>query len=313
MNKRSIITVAVGKPYYLNLALNLARSFLLWHKNSELEFLLLTDNPGYFKTFLNQPKVKVKALNVSEAEKSFTSKFLLIDHIEAEQNLFIDCDCLIYQPLDSVFDQMDLYDFTAIGKKQTEGTFFCDIRAIIKRFGIKALPTFVGSVYFFKNNNTARAIFAKAIELKAKYDELGFVRLRDKENEEPLFALAMALNNQDPIADNYKVKADLMYYTKWRTNVLKGEVNLYKQESQEPAHHRPAIVHFNDKFSEGYQYLIDELRLANPNQNSLVSTMKGRFAYQFPQQLLNLVKVLLRQLYHQLLGPSAVKKNKRTA
>ena len=311
MNKRSIVTVAVGKPYYLKLALNLMRSFLLWHKNSELEFLLLTDNTAYFGEFANQPKVTIKKLNVSESEKSFTSKFLLINHVEAEQNLFIDCDCLIYKPLDSIFDRMDFCDFTAIGKNQTEGTFFCDIPATIKRFGIESIPTFVGSIYFFKNNDIARNIFAKAIELKAAYDELGFVRLRNKENEEPLFAVAMALYKQVPIVDNDMIKADLMYYKKWHTNVLKGEVDLYKFEGHQQVKNNPAIVHFNDKFSEGYQYLLDQLRLANPDRNQFICNMKGWFFYQLPQKTASLFKSWLRPLYHLLLGPSAVKNNKR--
>lgn len=311
MKNRSVVTVAVGKTYYLKLATNLIKSFLFWHKKSDLHFLILTDNESYFQQFNKEAQITIKNLSVSESEKSFTSKFLLINNTIANENLFIDCDCLIYKTLDEVFDKMSIYDFTTIGKNLKTGEFFCNIPKIISHFDIDSLPTFVGSVYYFKNNDTAKRIFKKASELKVLYDELGFVRLRGKENEEPLFAVAMALNLQYPIPDDLSIKADLMHYAYWKTNVLKGKVDLYKKENNFLINIKPAIVHFNDKFSEEYPYLIDQLRLSNSNSNQILKNIIGFFRYRLPLQSLHLLKSVLRPIYHKVLGPSKIKKNKR--
>ncbi|MCX2492584.1 hypothetical protein OQX63_03815 [Pedobacter sp. PF22-3] len=311
MITRSIVTVAVGKDYYLKLAVNLIRSFLLWHKNSDLRFLILTDNQAFFDEFSHQKQITIKILAISESDKSFTSKFLLIDHIVADENLFIDCDCLIYKPLDIVFNRMSAYDFTAIGKNEKEGNFFCDISKIIAHFRIESMPVFVGSVYFFKNNDTAKQIFSKAVDLKKSYDQLGFVRLRNKENEEPLFAISMALYHQQIIADDYTIKADLMHYEYYNTNVLKGLASVYKGKINKFDEKKPAIVHFNDKFSEEACYLMDQLRLSNVHKNTTLVEINGLVRYKLPEKLLRFSKAILRPLYHKILGPSKVKKNKR--
>ena len=66
----SAVTIAVGKEYYLNLAKNLLRSFLLWNNENEIHFLLLTDNREYFNQFFAEPKVTIKNICLREQEKS---------------------------------------------------------------------------------------------------------------------------------------------------------------------------------------------------------------------------------------------------
>jgi len=313
MIKKAVVTIAVGRIYYLQLAKNLIKSFLIWNGASAIKLLVLTDNTTYFEEFRNNPKVIVKLLALEESQKSFTSKFLLIDHIVAEENLFIDCDCLIYKPLDSIFDTMSAYDFTAIGEERTSGDFFCDIKEMINKFNVIAMPVFVGSVYYFKNNHISKSVFAKALELKERYDELDFIRLRGKENEEPLFALSMALYNQHPIPDNETIKADRMFYDTSKTNVLKGKTKLKRvnQADQSTIVCEPAIVHFNDSYSESANYLMEEARLKIAGRNSTLAEIDIMFRYYFKERATSIFKFVFRPIYHLLLGPSKVHSNKR--
>ena len=41
---RAVLTIASGKKLYLDMAFNLARSFHLWHQDSDIEFYLVTDH-----------------------------------------------------------------------------------------------------------------------------------------------------------------------------------------------------------------------------------------------------------------------------
>ena len=41
--EKAVITLATGKDIYINMAVNLARSFKRWHSDSSIEFFLATD------------------------------------------------------------------------------------------------------------------------------------------------------------------------------------------------------------------------------------------------------------------------------
>ena len=223
---KCVITIAVGKPYYLELAENLLRSFLLWNAENDICFLLLTDAPGYYKKYVNESKVIIEQIHLSESDKSFTSKFKLFDHAIAEENLFVDCDCIIYRDISFVFEAFAGRNFAAIGNAISEGDFFCKVDETIKQFGLSSMPKFVGCIYYFKKNKIVEEIFRKAIEFKNDYDGLGFVRLNGKENEEPLLSVAMALNGESAIPNDGTIKADMMYYGKLSSNILSGYARL---------------------------------------------------------------------------------------
>lgn len=318
MFKQAVTTVAVGKRYYLNLGYNLLKSFLLWNKNSSIQFVLFTDNASYFKEFENYHQVNIVVLNIEESDKSFTSKFLVFDHIMADKNLFIDCDCLIYGSLDHVFERFEHCDFSAIGKPITQGDFFCDVSSIIKNYKLISLPWFVGSVYFFKNSAITKQVIAKARELKNQYDELGFVRLRGKENEEPLLAVAMSIYDQHTIADDGLIKSDLMFYDEFSSNIITGKAILTnnspsKTNGKELSVVSPMIVHFNDSFSETVEYLAEEYRLKHLQQNRYLTAIYILFKLKAKSRIIKMTKDILRPLFHKIVGPMKVKKNKRVA
>src|ERR1700761_5725977 len=136
---RCVMTIAVGTDYYLDLAKGLLDSFLL-RNSSGAAFLLLTDNPPYYADYNGRENVIIKALALTADEKSFTSKFRLFENAIADENLFIDCDCLMYRDPDPVFDFFKEKNFSAIGNTITEGEFFCNVKQTIEKFNIPALP-----------------------------------------------------------------------------------------------------------------------------------------------------------------------------
>ncbi|RZK58194.1 MAG: hypothetical protein EOO87_00890 [Pedobacter sp.] len=311
----AVVTIAVGKSYYLNLAKNLIRSFLKWNSSNNIYFLLVTDDRNYFSEFFNNEKIEIKKIHVNDDDRSFTSKFLLFDHVDAEENLFIDCDCIIYGDLTQTFEHFKLQDFSAIGTNIVQGSFFCDVEHIIAKLNLSYIPKFVGSVYYFKNNETAKAIFELAKKLKSKYDELGFIRLRGKENEEPLFASAMASFNQQLISDDGLIKADAMFFDQFNCNVLTGKAELRSKNLAGNGHSTPkisypVIVHYNDRYTEMPDYLAEQFRLETHLPNFAINVIV-KIRYMLPSFLTTTFKNAFRSFYHQLLGPSKIKDIKR--
>lgn len=312
-----VTTIAVGNRYYYNLAENLLRSFLLWNSHNDIEFLLLTDNSNHFAAYKHLPSIRINVIDLAENDKSFTSKFLLYKHAIAFENLFIDCDCLIYKDLTTIFEEFKSYSFSAIGNSITRGDFFCNVKSTLSKFNLNALPKFVGSVYYFKKDTIAEKIFNCAADLKANYDSLGFVRLRNKENEEPLFAVAMALNNEHLLNNNGFVKADLMYYKIIHANILAG-LAITKDPIRDitggeniPVTAKPAILHFNGAATDMPLYRSEVFRLNHLKANKNIISLKAWMYYQLPYSLKQLIKNMFRPIYHIVFGSRSIKQNQR--
>lgn len=314
MNKRNVVTVAVGNDYYYGLATNLVRSFLIHNDPTEISLQLLTDNVRAFNEFSSTVGVHLIALtDLSPDDKSFTSKFHLWKHIKYQYNLFIDCDCIVYKNLNYVFDKFAGYDFSVIGDQKKDGEFFGDIRKVRERFNLEFLPQFVGSVYYYTNSEVAKRIFMRAEELKRNYDEIGLVRLRNKENEEPLIAIAMAAETQKALPEDGTIKADCMFFKECRVNVLSGKVKLAPLTSYEhkEIHFNPAIVHFNASFSDTWIYKLEAFRLATANY-SFFTDLRGRLLIQLPPTTTTFLRNMLRPVYHKFFGFRKISPSKRT-
>lgn len=317
MVRRCIVSIAVGKVYYLRLAENLLRSFQIWNDKNDLHFLLVTDSSDYFEIYNNIPYIHIKVISLDESDRSFTSKFKIFEHIIAEENIFIDADCLIYRELDGIFDLFKGKNFSAIGNNITEGNFFGDVKAMMKKFDLNGMPKFVGSVYFFRNNSIAKRIFEKASELKSNYDALDFVRLAGKENEEPLLAVAMAMNKETLVPNDGTAKCDLMYYKNITSNILRGIAFAENpilaitcgEEIPKVAH--PAILHFNDVFTEHYYYQSELFRLDHSNYNKTILELLVLILFTIPGKSMQSAKKILRPIYRFIWGYRNVRKRNR--
>jgi len=311
------VTIAVGKDYYLKLAENLLRSFHLWNWENDIQFLLVTDNAAFFAEYEDLPKINIKNISLDAADKSFTSKFKLFDNITADENIFVDCDCLIYKDLSFAFDLFKGKNFSAIGNTITSGNFFGDVKTMLEKFDIPAMPKFVGCLYYFKNNEVAKSIFNKASELKKEYDNLGFLRLMGKENEEPLLAVSMAIHKETLVPNNGEVKVDMMYYEKVRSNVLNGYVKATGPITEItgcehiPDEASPAILHFNDVFADEYLYQSDLYRLDHAGYKGPMLESMVWLRYTAPEQFKRSVKSVLRPAYRYFLGHRKVRVSKR--
>ncbi|MCB9283021.1 MAG: hypothetical protein H6563_03020 [Lewinellaceae bacterium] len=313
-----MLTIATGKPYYIQLGINLARSFLLWNKGNEIGFEFVTDNRALIPSDL-KPNIDIIDIPPGEFGEGFETK-LYMDHFTQSRNtLFIDADCLIYRDLTDVFDRLKGNAVTAIGEDRTRGDFFGDIELLTKKLGLNYMPQFVGGIYYFELGEIAKKVFEYARGLKPRYDELELVRLRGKENEEPLIALGMAKYDQHAFPEDGSIKADRMFFHQMQSNVLSGRVRFWnngeapKQAYFQIPESRPAIGHFNASFSENYEYLSEEVRL-NITARKIPQPFIEAYVFilfYFPGKVREILKKQLRPLYHALFGVRKVKTTKR--
>ena len=318
---RTIITIASGKKIYVDMACNLAMSFLLWNDPAKINFNIVTDHPEYIPSFL-QDKIKVIYKTSDELGGGFLSKLQIGNFIETSESIFIDSDCLVYGNLNPLFDAFKDHDVSVFGYNRTEGidVGFCkDIKSVIQSQGISYFPLICGSIYFARNNEISRKIFGFAKSMVKDYDSIGLVRLRNQENEEPLMAISMANFNQVPIGDFGNLKADRMFYQYLSSNVLKGKARLWSKtlpvsEYSTLMSSEPLIVHYNGAHADHFEYLSEVTRLIKTYKNHWNHSVTNLFVFLFitiPGRSKILMKQLFRPIYRLAFGYREVKLSNR--
>lgn len=315
---KSVLTIATGKKYFIDLACNLIRSFLLWNEQTDIAFWLVTDRKE-----LVPPKLakKINTLEIQENQygKGFETKLYLDRFAQTDQTLFIDADCLIYGDLTNVFDIFKGRFVSAIGDHIIEGDFFCDVTKMINQLELSYMPRFVGGVYYLEKSPITEKVFDFARSLKPRYDELGFIRLRGVENEEPLIALGMAKYNQKVVPEDGSIKADRMFFKYCRTNILSGKAIFWNEDTYpEKVYFKikqanPLIGHFNASFAENYEYSSENhrLKLRSLGLPTVLSNLYTDIFILFPGKLQAIFKEALRPVYRIFFGFRSVKKSKR--
>lgn len=316
--QKSVLTIAVGKKLYVDMALNLAKSYLLWNKDNGIEFILVTDRLDLVKKSNIYKNITIVEIETKDYDDGFAIKLHLDKFIKTPYTLFVDCDCLVYNDLSPVFEKFQNHTVSAIGKICTKGDFFGNIADLIYKLNLAYMPKFVGAVYYVEKSPLASNIFKFARELKTQYDEIGLIRLRNKENEEPLIALSMAKFNQKPILDDGSIKADVMSYTDLKTNLIYSKCELSNRNNFYPTwltinNSKPLIVHYNSSFTESYQYITEifKLNFFNLIKVKFIANLVGNLCILYPRKILLFTKNCTRPFYRKIIGIRAIKQTKR--
>ena len=312
-HQRYVLTIATGKPIYIQMAVNLARSFKLWHQHSNIKFAIATDQSQLIPPDLSD--IQIIELKPNQYGQGFSPKLHLDKISPADETLFIDADCLCFGSLEPVFERFKGRAVSVIGGTISNGEWFGDIATICQKFDLKSLPKFNGGIYYLSKGEITDLVYATARELEPQYDEIGLVRLRNRPNDELLMAIAMALHKQTPIHDDGSIMSDPQCCQGAITiDVLRGNSRLVNPPFPDKKHQdwypfvkvSPLIVHFLGHHASIYPYTREEMRL------SLVSTNKRlpiwtiniwvTLVCSIPQLSIRTFKNIFRSLYHQVFG-----------
>jgi hypothetical protein len=317
---RAVMTLGLGKAFYFQLACNLARSFRLWHRDGRIKFVLVTDLQ------LELP-VDLRWCQVHRVEpefygKAFTPKLSLDRMLVADQTLFIDSDCLVYEPLDRLFDRFSDRAVATVGCQISDGEWFGDVAALCRTLGVRSIPKFNGGLYFIQRGTLATAVYAKARELVDRYDELGLIRLRGHPNDELLMASAMTLQGLAAIPDDGSYMSDPQACPgPMRLNVLLGTRRLSNPAPPSLQHQAwypfrtvsPTIVHFLGDHVFRYVYRAEcwRLTLSGHDIPIWVANLVAVAFVVSPGSLMVWLRVVLRPFFRRLFGVRKVRSTAR--
>lgn len=319
--ERAVLTLAIGKPVYFRMAINLARSFCVWHPDNKIKFVLATDCADRLP--MDLLKISRVQLEPGQYGTGFSPKLHLDRISPARETLFLDADCLCAGNLERVFDRFRKWDVSVIGREESDGELFGDIAKRCQTVGVPCVPRFCGGIYYFKRGDVSTQVFSKARELERQYDQLGLERLRGAANEEPLIGLAMALANQHSVPEDGSIKAEPMFFSgRTELNVFSGYARLHNlpgtpapyAEWKIPTEARPTVVHFNCSFAERPPYTTEALRLDKVLRCGWPLPIATAYAWlkcALPFSMVNAAKDVLRPAYHGLFGYRPVKPSGR--
>lgn len=318
--ERAVITLALGPAVYRAMAVNLARSIRRWHAPADLPIVLVTDSLEPLPPDLAD--VRLLKLEPHELGVGFQTKLHLDRLAPARCTLFIDADCLVYEPLDRIFSRLAGRPVATVGHAISTGEWFGDIANLCRTMGLASIPKFNGGLYYLEQGSASSAVYQQARSLVARYDELGLVRLRNQPNDELLMALSMAQAGLAAFPDDGTFMADPQSCPgPMSLDVLTGRRQLTNPPSPSPLHRdwypfvsvAPAIVHFLGEHAQLYPYRTEAARLAL-RARGWPNAVSGAFAstcIQFPGWLRTSAKNLLRPLYRRILGARSIKPSPR--
>jgi hypothetical protein len=313
---RAAFTLALGKDIYFRMAYALARSALRHGLERGIEFVIVADRP------ISERPTDLAAIRWIEVPPGaygggFSPKLHLDKLAPAERSLFIDADCLCVGPLAPAFEAFSGRTVSVLGKRVSEGEWFGDIRAIRERFGLTGYPRFNGGVYYIEPGEIANSVYRAAREVEAKYDEIGFIRLRGAPNDEVCMALALEQHGLSPIRDDGTIMNTLLETSGgFEIDVLGGHAVLYNTPGAigvdpffDLSEMRPALVHFvgRDVSDHPYGTEVMALELAHRCGWPVGATrVLVTIVSAWPWLLTKCVKDALRPCYRRLFGMRAV-------
>jgi hypothetical protein len=320
--QRAVITLATTKMLYVEMAFVLARSFVLWNRDTGILFHIVTDlefeMPHELRGHVHVIRVPFGTLGVG-----FSPKLHLDEFAPAPQTLFIDADCLVMGPLASVFDRFAGRPVSVVGSPMKEGRWWCTVEDVLKRIGRPSLPSFNGGVYYIEPGPQATAVYARARALEGLYDEWELVRLRGRPNDEILVSIAMAEANLEAIPNDGTVMVPCNLYQVFRElDVFTGRCVLENPPATHKLHWKtapvqtrhPVIPHFVDTFTRHWRYLAEAecLRLhMHVGLPRFLARLIASLTISLPSQAKANAKDWLRPIYRAFFGLRTIQKSER--
>jgi hypothetical protein len=311
--RKAVFTVALGAPSYIDMACALARSFKYWHSDGAFDLFLATD-AARIALPVDLKNVSVIPLAPDQFGSGFSPKLHLDKIAPATHSLFIDADSLCVGSLHNAFEAFKNHSVSAIGRHIRDGEWFGDVATLCRRLGVQEIPRFNGGVYYVEPGDMCTKVFETARELEQRYDELGFVRLRGRPNDEVLISTAMAIHKQEPIPETGEIMNSLLAGPGGiEVDVLSGHA-LLKNPRNHPKHNdwyeleemRPRIIHFLGTDVESFPYgrEIERLRLVCAEGWPVwLAKVWTTIRYTVPRVILESLKNVFRPAYHAVFGP----------
>jgi hypothetical protein len=210
---------------------------------------------------------------------------------------------------------------SVIGRNISSGEWFGDIAPICRRLGVAEMPRFNGGVYYLERGDACSRVYAAARKLEARYDAIGFARLRGHANDEVLVSAAMALHGQQPTPERGDIMNSMLAGPAGvDIDILGGRIVLRNTRSH-PRHNpwyemevmRPRLIHFLGGDIDGFPYRREEIALSlacGRRWPRPMASLASRVCFAWPALAWGGVKAVLRPLLHAVSGPRKIRSSR---
>ena len=242
---RGFVTLATGDDHYRRLAANLLRSYRR-HCPEPLPFALITDRQ-------TPDTAAFDRCILLEGAGNYLDKLRLFDCLPFDENIFIDADCLAFGDLNQLFDWFkNADDVSCHGRvlPLADKTGWFDYENLGPwKDSVSYCVGLHGGLYFIRRTPKAEAVFRRARELAADYDKFRFRGNFPTPGDEPLMALAMAIEGCRP--EPYRPEGICCFW-EWKKNlrmdIRRGRA-VYDGQ-------RTILVHFGTRYTKKLRYRI---------------------------------------------------------
>ncbi|MCG6136147.1 MAG: hypothetical protein MET45_16100 [Nostoc sp. LLA-1] len=237
---KGVITLAYGKPKYINMAKNLARSLRLHSKH--ISCAIVTDNPNDTEL---QKLFHIVIPFKPEYGSNVRQKLYLNSYSPYKKTIFIDSDSIIVRNIDFIFEAFEGRSFSLAGYRYLsygDQDNLINVDLVLTHFCLDRLPKFNGGLYYFDKSDIANSVFKTAQNILLDWKKLGFSEFRgDGPGDEPIIAISMALNNQSMFQDSGNMmRTPIGLKGSLDVDVLTGKSTFKKYDKFVS----PAVVHF---------------------------------------------------------------------
>ena len=255
-SSRGILTMAFGKPRFIEQVKSLGRSILLHAPKAQTAVVTDSDDPQLKEIFTRVIEYR------PEFGSSVRQKLHLDLYSPFEETLFIDSDCLVLGDLESFWTAFAGQTFGVPGSKFiTRGTTdpYLDVAFTLDHFQVERLPKFNGGTYYFNRSDEATTFFLTARQILANWKDLHFPEFRrDGPADEAIVSIAMAIHGLDPTSmGTAGMYTPTSYRGRLHLDVLEGKCSFEKEGIRV----FPEIVHFAGEYSFCFAYPRESARL----------------------------------------------------
>lgn len=192
---RGFITIATGDKKYHEMAKTLVKSYKLT-SDCPVRFCVITDDDNdKFEEFDDVVYIK-------DATRSYMDKIDIMRYSPYNETIFIDSDCIAFNDLNIYWKDFENASlFSAYGKtfyEDSERAWFKIGETLNYKNVVKYSIDLHGGIYYFKKSAVVDSIYKVCLDIAENYRLYRFKDFK-KPADEPIIALAMAVNGAKPI------------------------------------------------------------------------------------------------------------------
>lgn len=283
---KGFITLATGKEEYYILAKNLLQSYRHFSKEP-LPFAILADRENqYTKDFDD-----VVLFPEGEATNSYLDKLKLGEYLPYDYNIFIDSDCLAYGDLNQLFEYFtDADDFSCFGRvlslEDKTGWFEYENLGELQS-KVDYCVGLHGGIYYMQKSKKCSDVFESALNFVPDYQKYKFKGKFETPGDEPLVALAMAVNHCKP--EPFKREAICCYWeyvNHMCIDISKGKATVTCEPKGDTI-----LLHWGTRYTRELEYK-KQIELLEIIQNSEKSNRITILCYKWKYEVLIFIRKL---------------------